>query len=122
MTVQANIEKSVRVINGQTRDVLRIAFNGRIVEAIELDVADQWDFLEIAGRQLDNEPWVNTALLACSVISIDGLPLMGGIKNRDEIRKVLRKLGEDGLDALQVAFEKPLAPLAAEKEEMAVGN
>ena len=122
MTVQAAVEKSIRVINGQTRDVLRIAFDGRVIEAMELDVADQWDFLEIAGRQLDNEPWVNTALLACSVISIDGLPLMGGVKSRDEIRKVLRKLGQDGLDALQIALDKPPVPLAAENEEMAVGN
>ena len=85
-------------------------------------MADQWDFLEIAGRQLDNEPWVNTALLACSVIGIDGLPLPSGVKSRDEIRRILRKLGEDGLDALQVAFEKPGTSLTTEDDETAAGN
>ena len=117
-----DIERSVRTINGEQREVLRIIFSGRLIEAIELDMADQWDFMEIAGRQLDNQPWVNTALLACSVIGIDGLPVPGGIKSRDEIRRILRKLGEDGLDALQAAFEVPVDPLSIEESETALGN
>lgn len=117
-----DIERSVRTINGEPREVLRIVFSGRVIEAIELDMADQWDFMEIAGRQLDNEPWVNTALLACSVIGIDGLPMPSGIKSRDEIRRILRRLGEDGLDALQVAFEVASASVLLEESETALGN
>ena len=122
MTVRASVVKSTRVINGHTREIFCITFDGRAIEAIELDMADQWDFLEIAGRQLDNEPWVNTALLACSVISIDGLPLPSGVRSRDEIRRVLRKLGEDGLNALQMAFEESSAPPTIGHEETAAGN
>lgn len=116
------IERSVRTINAESREVIRILFSGRVIEAMELDMADQWDFMEIAGRQLDNEPWVNTALLACSVIAIDGLPVPSGIKSRDEIRRILRKLGEDGLDALQLAFEVPQPKLSIEESETALGN
>lgn len=121
MSKRPKIEKSARTINGQVRDVMHITFDARVIEAMELDMADQWDFMEVAGRQLDNEPWVNTALLACSVIGIDGLPMPSGVKSRDDIRRVLRKLGEDGLDALQVAFEKP-AELNSESDETAAGN
>lgn len=121
MSVRPNVEKSARMINGQMRDVMRISFDARTIDAMELDMADQWDFMEIAGRQLDNEPWVNTALLACSVIGIDGLPMPSGVKNRDDIRRVLRKLGEDGLDALQIAFEKPAA-VTTDSDETAAGN
>ncbi len=117
-----NIERSVRTINGEAREVLRITFAGRVIEAMELDMADQWDFMEIAGRQLDNQPWVNTALLACSVIAIDGLPMPSGIKSRDEIRRILRRVGEDGLDALQAAFELPTATATDEESEPALGN
>ncbi len=117
-----NIERSVRTINAEQREVMRITFNGRVIEAMEFDMADQWDFMEIAGRQLDNEPWVNTAILACSVIGIDGLPVPRGIKSRDEIRRILRKLGEDGLDALQVAFEAPSAKPSIDESETALGN
>ncbi len=117
-----NIERSVRTINSEQREVVRILFDGRVIEAVELDMAEQWDFMEIAGHQLDNQPWVSTALLACSVIGIDGLPIPGGVKSRDDIRRVLRKLGEDGLDALQVAFEVPPVEASIEESETALGN
>ena len=116
------VEKSIRTINGDEREVHRISFRGRVVEAVELDMADQWDFMEIAGRQLDNEPWVNTALLACSVIAIDGLPCPRGVRTRDDIRRILRKLGEDGLDALQVALETGDREVTDPNDEVAVGN
>ena len=116
------IETSVRTINGDQREVLRITFNGRVVEAVELDMADQWDFMEIAGRQLDNEPWANTALLACSVTAIDGVPVPRGVKTRDEIRRILRKLGEDGVDAVQIALEPREPPSEIAEDEAAMGN
>jgi hypothetical protein len=117
------IDRSVRTINGDEREVLRIAFNGRVVEAVELDMADQWDFMELAGRQIDNDPWVSTALLACSVIAIDGLPCPRGVRSRDDVRRILRKLGEDGVDAVQAALEtSPRDQASSAEAEGAVGN
>ena len=122
MSTRPTVETSIRTINGQAREVMRVSFNGRSIDAMELDMADQWDFMEIAGRQLDNDAWVNTALLACSVIGIDGLPMPSGAKSRDDIRRILRKLGEDGMDALQVAFEKHEVAPVPENDETAAGN
>lgn len=94
-----------RSINGVMRDTLTLRCGTRTIEAVELDMADQWDFMEIAGSSLDNEPWVSTALLACSVLSVDGVPQPTGVKSRDAIRAVLRKIGGEGIDALGDAFE-----------------
>lgn len=116
---ELQIERCVRVINGDGRDIVRLVWDGRVVEAMHLDMADQWDFMEIAGGQIDNEAWVGTALLACSVISIDGVPLPSGVKSRDEIRRILRKLGEVGLDALQEAFEGDAAAPAKTASDIA---
>ena len=93
-----------RTINNISRAVVRVTVDGHVIEAVELDMADQWDFMEMAGAQLDNQAWVNTALLAASVISIDGVPQPFGAKTRDGIRQILRKIGAPGLDALHAAF------------------
>ena len=113
------VERELRELNGTSREVARVHFGGRVVEAVTLDMADQWDFMEIAGRQLDNEAWVNTALLAWSVIAIDGVPIPAGAKSRDDIRRILRKLEEEGVEALQRAFGAAPAPAISED---AVGN
>lgn len=114
-----HVEREMRELNGITREVTRVRLDGRVIEAVTLDMADQWDFMEIAGRQLDNEAWVNTALLAWSVIAIDGVPIPAGARSRDDIRRILRKLGEAGIEALQSAFGTAPAPTVPED---AVGN
>ena len=91
-------------INGDQRDAFRIRTATHSIEAIELDMAEQWDFLELAGRQIDNEAWVNVAVLAAAVVSVDGVPVPGGAKTKETLRQVLKKIGEEGLAALQVAF------------------
>ena len=117
-----SIEKSVRTINGVQREVSRVSFGGRTIEMVDLDMAEQWDFMEVAGRQLDNEPWANTAMLACSVIAIDGLPMPSGVRSRDDIRRILRKLGEDGVDAVQAVLDDRAGAPDAEESRAAMGN
>ena len=99
------IEKLTREINGERRDVVRVAFAGRLVEAVKLDMAEQWDFMEVAGSAIDNEAWVNTALLAASVITIDGVPEPSGAKSREHMRRILKRIGEAGVEALAAAFD-----------------
>ncbi len=115
-----------REMNGETREVVRVTFGGRTIEAISLDMAEQWDFMEVAGSQIDNPAWVNTALLAASVISIDGVPEPAGAKGRDALRKILKKIGETGLDALHHAFDAPeaaaTASASADAVRVAAGN
>ncbi len=110
-------------INGEHRDGYRIRTISHTFEAIELDMAEQWDFLELAGKQIDNEAWVNVAILAAAVISIDGVPIPAGTRTRETLRQVLRKIGEEGLTGLQTAFQDlPEAEGQTALEESAAGN
>ena len=102
-----SIENIQVVINNVKRDAVRVKVDGHVIEAVELDMADQWDFMELAGAQLENHAWVNTALIAASVVSIDGVPQLAAAKTRDQIRQVLRKIGVNGVDALHMAFNVP---------------
>ena len=67
---------------------------------------------------------MNTALLAASVISIGGVPEPAGAKSREQLRRVLKKIGEAGLDALSAAFAGDDRDEAVEdrETEQAAGN
>ena len=119
------VERLEREINGERREVRRVTTPaGMAIEGVRLDMAEQWDFMEIAGPSIDNQAWVNTALLAASVISINGVPEPSGAKSRDHLRRILKKIGEDGLDALSAAFETEERDPEVERcaEEQAAGN
>ena len=116
------VERLEREINGERREVLRVTASGRVIDAVRLDMAEQWDFMEIAGTAIDNPAWVNTALLAASVISIDGVPEPGGARTREHLRRVLKKIGEAGVDALCVALDEAADPADAQALEQAAGN
>ena len=117
------ISRSNSTINGVPRESIRVGVDGHVIEAVELDMADQWDFMEMAGAQIDNDAWVNTALLASAVISIDGVPQPTGVKTRDGIRQILRKLGVRGIDALHAAFSEDTKKPESEIEKAeASGN
>ena len=109
-------------INSEKREAVRVKTLRHVIEAVELDMAEQWDFLEIAGSNIENEAWVNVALLAASVVSIDGVPVPAGPKTRDGLRHVLKKIGEDGVEALQFAFRDVPGDDAARAEASAAGN
>ncbi len=119
------VEKTDFIINNVSKSGVRVGVGSLIIEAIELDMADQWDFMELAGSQIDNQAWVNVALLAASVISINGTPQPSALKTRETIRSILRKLGPEGLEALQVAFGEDPADIKEHEmldEAIAAGN
>ena len=116
------IARCVRDLNGERREIVRIDVAGQVIEAVRLDMAEQWDFMEIAGHQIDNEVWVNTALLASSVISIDGVPEPMSGRTREQLRRVLKKIGEAGIDALSIAFDDPEPAGSAAELAAAAGN
>ena len=116
--------RSSTVINGETREAERVTTERHVIEAVELDMAEQWDFMELAGENINNRIWVNTALLAAAVISIDGVPQPVGPKTRDGIRQILKKIGISGVEALHAAFEddRPEIEQRNEMIEAAAGN
>lgn len=116
------VESFTLTINGEKRSAWRVKSREHTIEAVELDMAEQWDFLEVAGVNIENEAWLNIGLLAASVVSIDGLPVPAGPKTRDGLRHVLKKIGEDGIEALQFAFRELPDDSAAAVEASAEGN
>ena len=119
------VEKTNFIINNVAKSGVRIGVGSLIIEAVELDIADQWDFMELAGSQIDNQAWVNVALLAASVISINGIPQPSALKTRETIRSILRRLGSEGLEALRVAFGEDPADVKDHEmldEAIAAGN
>ncbi len=119
------VEKTNFVINNVARSGVRVGVGNLIIEAVDLDIADQWDFMELAGSQIDNQAWVNVALLAASVISINGTPQPSALKTRETIRSILRRLGSEGLEALRVAFGEDPADVKGHEmldEAIAAGN
>ena len=118
------IEQIRLTINNVVRDGVRVTVGDQVIEAVELDMADQWDFMEVAGSQIENRAWVNTALLASAIVSINAVPQPVGTKSKDQIRQILRKIGSSGLDALNAAFNQGQEAISndADNERISTGN
>lgn len=76
----------------------------RTVTVKPLDLGDQWDLAELTGANAGNEAWTNMAQVAASVLDFDGVPVMPPRFDRDSLRRVLNKLGLDGLRAVSMAL------------------
>jgi len=99
-------------VNGVLTSTHHVTFGSplRQVEFKTLDMADFWDLSELTGAS-ENKVWSNMALIAASVITIDAVPIVGGM-TRENLRVVLRKLGTDGLQAVQQALGDVDTPAA----------
>lgn len=85
---------------------------GRKLEIRPLEALDLLDLFEAAGPNSDNDKWLAMGMRACSVRSIDGVPVSMPVK-RDQVRALIAKLGMRGLSAASKA-------LNAEEDEKTV--
>lgn len=116
------ITHETREINGRKVKLLRIQTEaGRHIEAKKLDMADQWDVMELVGSGDPGRGWIAIALVAASVVSIDGRPVDPGDLSREGLRVVLRNLAEDGLDAVREALSSGEI-LSEDAHKAQVGN
>jgi hypothetical protein len=73
--------------------------DGRVLGVIEMDPADQLDLFEACGDLSTNQQWVGMALLACSVRSINGVPVPQPA-NKLQVRALAKQLGKKGIAAV----------------------
>ena len=72
---------------------------GRKITIQPLDPGDMLDLMEAAGDASSNVGYVRYAMVVCSVIMIDAVPVPRATK-KAEIKALGRKLGNDGFSAV----------------------
>ncbi|QDH16784.1 hypothetical protein [Swingsia samuiensis] len=83
-----------------------VTTDGRRFSIQEIDPADMLDLIEAAGSALASasaEAWLGYAEMLCSVRAIDGIPVQMPA-TKGEIQNLARKIGKDGVKALQGVF------------------
>ncbi len=81
--------------------------SGRKLSLCELDPGDMLDLIEAAGSAVSGpsaSPWLAYAQMICSVRAIDGVPVQMP-QTKDEIKDLARRIGNDGLAALQSVYD-----------------
>jgi hypothetical protein len=107
---------------GKSVDIFGISFGtDRRLEARRLTMGDQFDLAEAMPGDA-NRLWTSMALVAASIVSIDGVPVPPGKTKRD-LRNILDKLGEDGVAAANAALaEADVSDDAEAAHRAQVGN
>jgi hypothetical protein len=79
-----------------------------------LSALDKLRLFKAAGPILSqNEPWLGMALLASSVIAIDGVPVPAPVTEH-QIEAMVSRLGDAGIAAVAVALRPAATPLSAD--------
>lgn len=90
---------------------------GRSIVARKLNALDKLRLLKAAGPILsENQAWLGVAMLAASVVEIDGIPAPMPVTEQ-QIESLVAKLGDAGLDAIAGALAAP-----PDTPEAIVGN
>lgn len=82
--------------------------DGRRLTLRALDPADMLDLIEAAGSAVigpSASTWLGYAEMICSVTAIDGVPVQMPV-TKDQIRALARKIGKEGIAALDPLFLK----------------
>ena len=78
--------------------------NGRSIVARKLNALDKLRLLKAAGPQLsENQTWLGVAMLAASVVEIDGIPVPTPVTEQ-QIEALVGHLDDPGLDAIADAL------------------
>ena len=98
----------------RTRDRL-----GRELAVRRLTALDRLRLFKAIGAQLaENAPYLGMAILASSVIAIDGVPVPPPATEA-QLEGAVQRLGDDGMDAIGRAFEQMAA---SEMTDAEAGN
>lgn len=82
---------------------------GRKLSLRELDPGDELDLFEACGKNSLNQAWLGTAMMVCSVASIDGTPEPFP-RTSDAVKALARRLGHHGIAAIAGAQQTGDAP------------
>jgi hypothetical protein len=82
----------------------------RVLVARRLNALDKLRLLKAAGPALsENQAWLGVAMLAASVVEIDGVPVPLPTTEQ-QIEGLVGKLGDDGLDSIAALLARPENP------------
>ena len=101
-----NGRASVIVSYGEPTAVRKIA-------VVKPDLGDQFDLAEMADTSAMNMQWLALAMAGKAVISVNGIPLLP-VKSKEDIKRNLRQIGEDGLRAVNHALNRGFAAPSAD--------
>ncbi len=110
---------SAAVLAGTTAPTVTDA-TGRRIALRRLTALDKLRLFKAAGPDLSqNQPWLGMAVLACSVTSIDEVPVPTPITEQ-QIEAMIARLGDPGIAAIAAA----LGPVASTSQGQvaAAGN
>jgi hypothetical protein len=95
-----SVTMTTQKINGRDKKVWVVSYGTypiRVIEVAPPDLGDQFDLAEMAGDNM-SQLWLGMAMSALAVRSVDNVPMFRGQK--ENLRETLRRLGEDGLRAV----------------------
>ena len=102
-TAASSFRKESQEINGRPVEVgIKTFGNGRMVTVRKLPLHGQWQIMKFAPPNA-HDGWFLMAVVAASVLSVDGRPANMGALSEDNIASVLDLLDEDGLSAAREA-------------------
>ena len=91
--------------------------SGKKLELRELDPGNMLDLIEVAGTAMQSASagaWMGYAQMICSVDAIDGVPVEMP-ETKEQVKQLARRIGNDGIIALQAVFYPPKDKNAPEK-------
>lgn len=108
------MELSATIISPVTSGSIVADADGRRIALRRLTALDKLRLFKAAGPGLaQNQPWLGMAVLACSVVAIDDVPVPAPM-NETQIEAIVARLGDKGISAIAGALCPEQAPTAAE--------
>ncbi len=91
---------TARVLAAAQESLSAVDKDGRSLGVRKLNALDKLRLLKAAGSELsENQAWLGVAMLAASVIEIDGIPVPMPVTEQ-QIEILVGRLGDRGLDAV----------------------
>ena len=109
---------------GPSGGVMITDSTGRVLEVKSISLSEELNLIEAAGQLSDVARWMMIATFACTVRSIDGLPLPMP-RTQNQIRGAVAKVGSQGLKAAIAALSPEDVPddadevMAGQKPDLA---
>jgi hypothetical protein len=117
----APIGPSAGIIAAAAAERTVVAGDGTCITLRRLNALDKLRLFKAAGPILSqNEPWLGLALLACSVVAIDDVPVPTPTTEA-QIEAMVGRLGDAGIAAVAAALA-PVAPVPAHEVAANAGN
>lgn len=108
---------SARIVAAAQQATTMVDARGRKISFRVMSVLDQARIFKAIGpAQSENGPYVRLAIMAASVVDIDGVP-SPSIVNDQGVEAAISRLGDDGYMALSIDMDRRVAEARKAAEE-----